>query len=1665
MNRKKAFILLLLCFTLSLCIWVFTGCDTSSQEASIGIQSVIQTGSEGNADIYTMTFTDGSTFVFTVTNGENGEPGAMGANGASAFELYKQYYPEYAGTEDIWLEDLVKGKLDSDYILNSQCLVTLTIQDTDGYAVSGATVTAAGYQYLTSAEGTCRILTGKEDVAVSVAKSGYCSYSTVISAAQIQNAGKTLAVTYTMEEISTPEGYTVRNENYMSFYIPCEGNNAYYYWYVNYDADGMKIVIDVIDDAVVASESNIGMNDNIEFVMQKNSKSTGYETGNSFNVLVALGKDGHWARRAKSTTEFGNDISDSLLKSGEFYYQKTERNKYSDGYNGYSVTVKLAYTIWDLDYASALGNMTIMPAARNGNTYGKTVFRSYVEKDCIWAQANTAVRIETDGKPVNNYFDLVDFEQALPTLLTYKEGTTLEENMAQVQSTSGDLIREYVSGALLFNDRFYLLHEDGIPSALNGKSYLRGSIMTAREFTVTKAGYVVLAIPATGSFNEIGTTYCYENGFERIAHKMPVVAYSSMGTDFVSEPTDYFIKWCEVGESYSLARWGIVIFGEQETFEQDEWMVVPANTYKLDTAELREKYAPSTRLWQGIPGIEVVHKEDGTVRLWASWFTGNTKEPKPGNYAVYYYSDDDGENWTPAYVVAFDSEQYPNCRVFDPSLFVSEDNELYIWWNQTDSGMSNSSVWYSKISNSSGEFADMVAGTPVKTSTGLKMNKPTKLSTGEWIYAAHDFDDNCKTKVYSSVDKGVTWTLKGIAYVPNGRFANETAIAETKDENGNPVLIMWNRGSHSYGVSVCYSYDLGATWTTPYEFEITGPSSRINARTLESGNIVYVHHYYTETREKLTVFLSEDGGKTWPHALILDISAGVSYPDIAVDGQGNIYITWDYNRYGEKQILFAKISETELLEINGVVQMDRERIGVISSLTMSRMTVAEITGTVSDGTNGIEGATVTAISPYGKTYTTTTDENGVYLFVDLPAELYEIPVTATGYYAASVAPFTEAQYYDSEFSMLTVAPIVLSAEQFTTVTGIIVDEVSDSAVAGATVMISGVSATTGEDGSFTLENVLIANGNNSMTVEAEGFNIYRAEVSLTEGAVLGNVALLPACTTRLGGIGGTNNVVRSEIYLTRTETGVIFTMKSDIYDTTDGTDRVEFFINTSIFGNTRDTQTMLIQVLSSGYVYLNYFPDNANTTLVKGNAPLQYSGQTLTVETSEKSIAMTIPYALFEAVLDLEYADADYSVDESTPIGIDFAAGKKEGGSWKYSVFWNYEDIPGFEAYSGEISRFTPAKYIIVTPEHTLAKSYSDYTSEKTLSSLQELDNHLKTTSVYQENKSLLTDMGSFDISDKDLRLISFVDGAYPYTDHTTHQIKGGVIPALEGMSMNWDGVLTESSFVVDREGYFLLLIRKDKTPDSRWTLIIDSTVPNPGFDVGVTYSLYAVWAKVGEVLNVPADALILTNGIKTKLLVFGDSYTDNHTANFWKNWDTEMAPYGAKSIGISGSKVNGVAARDSLGGWLNRVNMGEIAAYNPEKILIHIGVNDLDSGKSDRQTALEICQLLAILREQLPNTDIYYTLIVQNTNYLSLMTRYDEFNKRVIEFVETEKAAGRGEILNLIDIREELYTTTRAGLTIPNSAMFADGLHLSAAGYRIWCNAIYTAMGIEAEE
>jgi len=206
---------------------------------------------------------------------------------------------------------------------------------------------------------------------------------------------------------------------------------------------------------------------------------------------------------------------------------------------------------------------------------------------------------------------------------------------------------------------------------------------------------------------------------------------------------------------------------------------------------------------------------------------------------------------------------------------------------------------------------------------GFTLNKPTVLSTGEWLLPVSlnpkgygpfedlfpELDPVRGANLFSSTDEGATWTRRGHVLYPNATW-DEHMTVERKDGS------LWMLARTTVGLMQSTSTDRGKTWTTPSVPNINHPVARFHLRKLASGKLLLIKHGDTidshEGRSKLTAWLSGDDGATWQGGLMLDERKGISYPDGFQASDGSIYISYDRNRSTDGEILFAKFTEEDI---------------------------------------------------------------------------------------------------------------------------------------------------------------------------------------------------------------------------------------------------------------------------------------------------------------------------------------------------------------------------------------------------------------------------------------------------------------------------------------------------------------------------------------------------------------------------------------------------------------------------------------------------------------------------------------------------------------------------------------------------------------------------------
>jgi lysophospholipase L1-like esterase len=155
-------------------------------------------------------------------------------------------------------------------------------------------------------------------------------------------------------------------------------------------------------------------------------------------------------------------------------------------------------------------------------------------------------------------------------------------------------------------------------------------------------------------------------------------------------------------------------------------------------------------------------------------------------------------------------------------------------------------------------------------------------------------------------------------------------------------------------------------------------------------------------------------------------------------------------------------------------------------------------------------------------------------------------------------------------------------------------------------------------------------------------------------------------------------------------------------------------------------------------------------------------------------------------------------------------------------------------------------------------------------------------------------------------------------------------------------------------------------------------------------------------------------------------------------DWTELLQRTDVRNRGISGDISFGVLER------LNEVTEGK-----PAKLFILIGINDISRNIPDSFIVANYKKIIQRIKKESPKTKIYFqTLLPVNNEFTQFKNHY---NKDVhILFVNEElKKLAAAEKVTLIDLYPHFLDTEKK----LDKKYTIDGLHLNAAGYRVWAD------------
>lgn len=499
--------------------------------------------------------------------------------------------------------------------------------------------------------------------------------------------------------------------------------------------------------------------------------------------------------------------------------------------------------------------------------------------------------------------------------------------------TDAETFRALEKEVLLFTDRNYSVIE--VPEMLLGKTFLHTSIEGYTIECTTPGDLFILTLSHKHSANQ--SALLLKRGFEKV--DTPEFQFSQ------GEVHRFFAyrKRMESGERFAIRKTAVAVLSEEIKIKllsvgsPDKATIVETPEEAAARIAKMEKVAdhalvPPRINTSPLPeygydkldyGMTIGIERTPGGRIWACWVAGGDS---PDAFFVLASSDDDGETWSDPRLVldSHDDSLGERRSILVGNLWTDPKGRLWLFFDQSmDMFDGRAGVWATMCANPD---ADQPAWSePQRIWHGVMLNKPTVLSSGEWMLPIsldqrsgfrqfkgcfRELDPLRGANVFVSTDEGQTWQLRGVVQFPDPDW-HEHMIVERNDGS------LWMLARTRRGIMESTSADSGKTWSEPVESAIKQPVARFFIRRLQSGKLLLVKHGDQidshAGRVQLSAWLSDNDGESWEGGLVLDGRKGISYPDGFQAPDGSICISYDRNRSTDGEILMARFTEKDVL--------------------------------------------------------------------------------------------------------------------------------------------------------------------------------------------------------------------------------------------------------------------------------------------------------------------------------------------------------------------------------------------------------------------------------------------------------------------------------------------------------------------------------------------------------------------------------------------------------------------------------------------------------------------------------------------------------------------------------------------------------------------------------
>jgi lysophospholipase L1-like esterase len=144
------------------------------------------------------------------------------------------------------------------------------------------------------------------------------------------------------------------------------------------------------------------------------------------------------------------------------------------------------------------------------------------------------------------------------------------------------------------------------------------------------------------------------------------------------------------------------------------------------------------------------------------------------------------------------------------------------------------------------------------------------------------------------------------------------------------------------------------------------------------------------------------------------------------------------------------------------------------------------------------------------------------------------------------------------------------------------------------------------------------------------------------------------------------------------------------------------------------------------------------------------------------------------------------------------------------------------------------------------------------------------------------------------------------------------------------------------------------------------------------------------------------------------------------------------RNRGISGDITFGVLER-----------LDEVTEGKPSKVFILIGINDISRNIPDSLIICNYQEIIQRIKKESPSTKIYFhTLMPVNNEFTQFKNHYNK-DEHILYVNEQLKKLGAKEKITVIDLYPHFLNADKK----LDKKYTIDGLHLTAAGYKVWAS------------